>query len=81
MSFDACTQGVAHMALMPITTPDTASFEEYRQYLATLGRISLNSKLRGKLDLSGVVQQTLWEAHNTAERPSRNQDFASAAAV
>jgi RNA polymerase sigma-70 factor (ECF subfamily) len=37
--------------------------ERFRAYLHLLARLHLDVGLRGKIDLSGVVQQTLWEAY------------------
>jgi RNA polymerase sigma-70 factor (ECF subfamily) len=37
--------------------------EKFRPYLDLLVRRQVDARLQGKLDASGVVQQTLWEAH------------------
>ncbi len=49
-------------------TPDSKRLEQFRAYLAVLARSQVDDRLRGKIDLSGVVQQTLWEAHRSCER-------------
>jgi RNA polymerase sigma-70 factor, ECF subfamily len=49
-------------------TESADGLEKFRAYLTLLSRVRIDPRLQGKLDLSGVVQQTLLEAYQTRQR-------------
>jgi RNA polymerase sigma-70 factor (ECF subfamily) len=56
-----------------------AELERFREYLRLLARLQLDLRFQGKVDLSGVVQQTLLEAHQASAQLGPMNDSQKAA--
>lgn len=57
---------------MPAAPTSRDDLERFRSYLGLLARLEVSPALRDRVDLSGVIQQTLLEAHQgLVEQPCR----------
>jgi RNA polymerase sigma-70 factor (ECF subfamily) len=53
---------------MDVPAGGRLDLEHYRPYLHLLVRLDVDPHLQGKIDLSGIVQQTLWEVHRDVQQ-------------
>jgi RNA polymerase sigma-70 factor (ECF subfamily) len=58
---------------------DPGGLARFREYLRLLARLQFDARFQGKIDLSGVVQQTLLEAHQAQAELATMNDAQKAA--
>jgi RNA polymerase sigma-70 factor (ECF subfamily) len=62
---------------MSATLEDEHRFSEFRGYLSLLARHDVSPRLRTALDLSGIVQQTLLDAHQSPPKARTEPETAA----